>query len=836
MITTWRDILYALRRWRRAPGFPLASVLILATGLTASTAVFTYQSHFFRPIPGADGDGLLQVHLSLEEDPYRLLSYPDFLDLQASSLPQVQAVAGISTGFAASIRLSDLAEVGRAQAVTGGALDMLGIVPAAGRNLTRSDDAPGAEPAVMISHRYATLRYGEPREALDRTIILNGEPYTIVGVAPADFLGPTQSVRPDLWFPFAQYRRVYWARDDRETNRDAPAVSVYLRGTGSPGGLKDALASWARRMDEEVPLVTGARRLAVTPATWIVPTVREQELPTTRLWLAAAAGLLLLACANVANLILSTTTRRTHELALRRALGAGRGRIFRQLVTESTLLSLLAGAIAWGLAGPAGNRIGSYFARPSVWGMNLPREVEPDLGVLAFVVVLSALVGVGVGILPGLRNSDWDLAGTLRAGQGGAGRLPGKSVLTRLGASDILISGQVATATVLLVSAGLMVRTLSVATGTEAGFATEGAVATYVSTSSVGTPVDERHRFFEDLVAHFQDLPWVSSATVSENAPLSPHADVDVQVPGRTEPVPAQRSKVMAGFFEALGMEIDAGRTFEPGDTVGADAVAILSPAMALAAFGTVDAVGRQLVIPGSPDEEAVPVRVVGVTAEARVESLLGPSEAVVYLPLRQHYSAPGNAVVIRTRPGVSATAADIERELRAVDPRIAIVNIQPYPGRGGRDRLRGADERRAVLDRGGGGGGAGRGRDLRHRQPDRRPAAPGVGRSACLGGRRGRHRGTHHQAGGPCLRGGPGPGPIDLLLGDAPAGEPPVPGGAPGSVRVRGRSHAGGGGDPAGDGRAGPSSAAGGSGGVAPGVGRRASPARATASGRGQG
>lgn len=679
MSAIWRDVLYAVRRWRRAPAFALSCVFILAAGLTASTAVFTYQNNFFRPIPGADGDGLLQVHLSLEEDPYRLLSWPDFLDLQASGSSRLEAVAGISTGFAASIRLDGLAEVGRAQAVTGGALDMLGVTPAAGRTLTPLDDRPEAEPAVMVSHRYATLRYDGPLGALDRTIILNGEPYTIVGVAPDDFPGPTQGVRPDVWFPFAQYRRVYWARDDRETNRDVPAVSVYVRGTGPRPVVEEALDTWARGMDDDAPLATGPRRLTLGAAKWIEPTARQEELPTTRLWLAAAAGLLLLACANVANLILSTTTRRAHELALRRSLGAGRGRIFSQLVTESALLSLLAGGIAWGLAGPAANRIGSYFARPSVWGMNLPREVEPDLTVLAFVVLVSVATGVGVGVLPGLRSSDSDLAGTLSAGQGVSGASPGRGLIARLGTADLLIAGQVATAVVLLVAAGLMVRTLSAAAGTDAGFETEGAVATYVSTSSVGTPVAERHRFFEDLIAHFEELPWVSGVAVSENAPLSPHADVEVRIPGRAEPLAARRSKVMGRYFSALGLEITAGRAFEAGDTLGAEAVAVLSPALARSAYGTADAVGRELVVPGNPGESPVSVRVVGVTGEARVESLLGPAEAVVYLPLKQHYSAPGNAVVIRTRPGPSSSVAAIERELRTRDPRIAIVNIQPY-------------------------------------------------------------------------------------------------------------------------------------------------------------
>ena len=224
-----------------------------------------------------------------------------------------------------------------------------------------------------------------------------------------------------------------------------------------------------------------------------------------------------------------------------------------------------------------------------------------------------------------------------------------------------------------------MVRTLSAAAGVDAGFETEGAMASYVSTSSVGTPVDERHQFFQDLIRHFEALPWVTAATVSENAPLSPHADVDIGVQGRPEPLSAQRSKVMIGYFEALDLSIAEGRTFQPGDTVGAEPVAVVSPALARAAFGDVDVIGRELVVPGNPGESPVPVRIVGVTGEARVESLLGAPESILYLPLEQHYSAPGNAVVLRTRPGPAASVAAIEQELRAVDPRIAIVNIQPY-------------------------------------------------------------------------------------------------------------------------------------------------------------
>jgi len=674
-----QDLREGLRRLSRRPGFALLAVGTLALGLSTSTAVFTYVNEYHRPFPGARAEGLQQVFRWTEEDPWGALSYPDFLDLEAQAGTSFEAVA-VRSGFGASARIEDFTGVVFGQAVSGDFFSLLGVEMALGRGLDEADNRPESEPAVVISWAYWAQRFGSSPDALGQEILLNNRPYVVVGVTGRRFVGSQSAARPEIWLPMEQFIPVYWARSDTRESRDARAVEVLLRpGPGvSPDAVQGALDALATGLDASAPLEQGSRDFRVYPATWISPATREAEASTARIMMLAAACLLLLACANVANLVLSAGVRRHREMALRIAMGASRGRLLRQLLTESVVLSSTAGAIALFVAGPVGRRLSSYFARPSVWGTFVAREIHVDPRVLLFAAAAAVAVGVVTGILPAFRAARRDPAATLSSGGtwSSSGRAGPRSRIP--GAQDLLVSAQIALSVVLLLVAGLVMRTLGAASHVDAGFDVEHTLASYVSTSSMGVAVEERHQFYGELIRRFEQLPWVTGATVAEYAPLSPHPSVGFRSDGGQD-IQATMAKVWPGYFDVMEMEILQGRGFEVTDTVDAAGVVVVNQALAARIAGEVSPVGRTLWWPGESGAPDRGFEVVGVVRSARQTTFLDDPEPVAYFSLPQHYSAPGNALLVKVAGDPEAAVDRVERALRDVDTRIAIVNILPY-------------------------------------------------------------------------------------------------------------------------------------------------------------
>lgn len=676
-----QELQTGFKRLIRHPGYSMLAACTLALGLSASTSVFTYVNAYSRPFPGASVEGVFQLFQGSEAAPYGPISYPDFLDLVESGEGRFQVVGSGPSLFAASVRHESLTEVVFGQSVTGNYFPVLQVEMSAGRWLSPDDDRPGAPPAVVISREYWARRYGTDPGVLGRTILLNNRPHTIVGVAGPSFLGSNATFRPQVWMPFEPYKEVYWARSDNETNREAGLVTPFLR--PDPGleetAVEQALAALAASLDQELPLAERTRRWFLEPATWIPPQIREAEAPTTRIMLFAAAGLLLLACANVANLVLSAGARRVQEMAVRSAMGASRGRLVRQLLAENVLLSLLAGGPALAVAGPAANRLSSYFARPSVWGANVPREISIDPRVLAVAILTAVLAGVLAGVIPALRTSSRDPSSALKAG----GRWSsGESTGGRrriLGTRDLLVTAQVALSIVLLFLAGLVLRTLSSAGSVDPGFNTRWTLASYISTSSMGTPVEERHAFYRELVRRFEEMPWVQAATVAEQAPLSGHPTRELTADGMAEPIQATIARVVPGYFEAMETPLVRGRSFLPTDTAGAEGVVVVNETLAGRLSEEGNAVGATLRLPGDGNGPEQAFQVVGVARNARQTTLLDEPGPVAYFSYPQHYSPPGNAFLLRVNGNPLGAIQRMEQELHAVDPRIAIVNILPY-------------------------------------------------------------------------------------------------------------------------------------------------------------
>lgn len=681
-----RDLRAGVRRLARRPGFTLLAAGTLALGLSTSAAVFTYVNAYQRPFPGARAHDLYQVWFATEDDPWGSISNPDFRDLlQAGG--DLFAVSGVGQGsFAASVRHDRFTEIAYGQAVAPGFFSILDVQMSIGRGFSPDDDRPGATPATILSHEYWVRQYQSDPEVLGRTILLNNEPYTIVGIAGPEFVGASAAYRPRFWIPWEQFLRVYRARSDAPENREAGALIPIVRLSPgvSEGRAREALRGLAGSLDSEAPLTERTRRFILEPATWISPGTRDAEASTTRIMIAAAGFLLLLACANVANLVLSAGARRQHEMSVRSALGASRRRLVGQLLTESLLLSTLAGAAALALAGPVASRLSSYFARPSVWGANVPRELAVDPRVMLFALAAAVVTGVATGLIPALRASATRPAEALRSGGArSATRRHGRSRLP--GAGDLLVSAQIAIGVVLLFVAGLVLRTLNTASAVDPGFEDDHTLASYVSTSSMGIPVEERHRFFEDLIRRFEGLPWVEAATVSEYAPLSGHPAQELGPQTGGDPVRATVARVWPGYFEVLEMDVVRGRSFLATDTVDATPVAVVNQTLADRLSPDGNPVGQRLTWPGSGAEPDRTLEVVGVVRDVKVVTLLEEPGPVAYVSLPQMYSRPGNALVVKVRGDPGPAVDTMRRELRDLDTRLAIVNILTY-----RDVVRG--------------------------------------------------------------------------------------------------------------------------------------------------
>jgi len=675
------DLRSSVRTLRRRPFYPLVAVIILALGLSTAIAVFTYINGFYQPFPGVDAKRLVRVFGFESEQPYQNISYLDFLDYAAAE-GAFEGIAATQPFYAASVRHETMTEVAFLEAVSGGYFSVLGIETAVGRGLTIDDDRPGADAAAVISYAWWQRSFNADPSVVGSTIYLNFRPFTLVGVASPDYLGTNASFRPDVWIPIAPFRDRYvsWAR--LAENRDVPLVQVYGRlsdGVGAEQGLAQ-LKTVAEGLDELYPRETEPRQVRIEPATWIDPQARLAEWSTVRLMMVTAGVLLLLVCANVANLLLSVAVGRQREVSMRAALGASPARLIRQVLFENVLLSGAAGVVALLLAAPASARLGSYFARPSVWGGNVAREATIDWRVVVFAIAVSVVTGVIAGLLPALRASRRNLVDTLRPGADLSIGSPRRILGWRVpGVHDTLVVAQVTLSVVLLVVAGLVLRTFVTVGRLDPGFSYDRLMVTHISTSSTTLEADEREGFFREVAARVADEPWARSATVADYPLLSPHRSAELRLDGQSDPVSLVFSNVIPGFFEALDIDVVEGRSLLPGDTTGATDVALVNQMLAARFFPGEQPLGRRIWLPRGDDQPDRVYEIVGVVRDTKTRDFIAEPEPTVYFSYPQHRYPTGSALLVVANSDPSALVPQLYRWLRDFEPHLAIVNVVTY-------------------------------------------------------------------------------------------------------------------------------------------------------------
>lgn len=616
-----RDTRFALRTFKQKPGFPAIAVMILALGVGATTAMFAVvNSVLLRPLAFPESERLVAIHGHIEGfGEFWGMSIPDFEDVRRGS--DALEVAAWNYG-GGTISAPGAPEYVDGRQISAGLFGTLGVAPLHGRAFDSNEDRAGAGPVAMISYGLWQRRFAGDLSALGSTLIFDGKPYTVVGIAPAGF---QLSGEADVFTPLGQ------ETEPRVRNRAARFLHVVarLRPGRTIAEAQSELALIALHLGEQYPKQDGGWTMRVHK-------LREDLVGDVRgtLWLLlAAVGLVLfIGCVNIASLFLTRAISRERELALRAALGAGWSRLARQCLTESAVLG-----ICGGLLGTLAAQI-SVGPLVSLWPGDLPRaeEIHPDWRVFAFGIGVSLLSGFLFGLAPALRVPLRSLEASLRAGgrsiAGGSRRLYGAFVIA-----------EIALALVLLVSAGMLGRTMLRLSSLDPGLNVHNVLAARfaISPSALASP-SQIQSAWQDVLDRARRVPGVQYATLADIIPMR---EGENSLPYRTTPAPlapnqeplALASCVTPDYLKVMGIPLREGRFLDEHDREGSEPVIVIDENLARHAFGTGDPVGRHLWISAMG---TAPVRVVGVVGHVRHWGLAGDDQSRVrdqmYYPFAQ--------------------------------------------------------------------------------------------------------------------------------------------------------------------------------------------------------
>lgn len=674
-----QDLRFGLRSLLKAPGITLVAVLTLALGIGATTAIFTvFDAVVLEPLPyeGVARSVVIWGYDRETGEGRYSHSFPDYKDLLEQNR-SARLLAAWTTSQP-SLTSQDAEPVRLNVTVVSHQLfPLLGIQPSVGRGFTAEEDELGAEAVAVLTHGFWQSRFGGDPDVLGSKLTLDGKPHTIVGITPEDFRGGTSTGRvlpptdTQVWIPlmgWIPHRGVH----------NFILLGMLKEGVGLEQADQD-LANIAKRLEAQYPETNRNRGVWVEPAQEaFVGEIR----PALLILMSAVGFVLLIVCANVANLLLGKATTREKEVAVRMALGAGRGRLIRQLLTESVLLALIGGGL------------GSLLA---IWGLKLLVGIAPgeiprldrvaiDIRVFGFLLLISVLTGVIFGLAPALLGSRSTLQSSLKEG-GGTSPSSGRNRFRQY-----LIVSEVALAVMLVIGAGLLLRSLVEVQRVDTGFVSEN-VLTVDLTLPIGFIAPEWPRsvsFFKELIQRVRGLPGVRSAAATMNHPMKIGWSTSFTLEGRPPPSPGEEPEanyrpVTPGYFEAMGIPLIKGRSFTDRDDEQAPGVAIINQAFARRFFPDQDPIGRRLLRAHwwqARDDNAYEivgivsdVRFGGVDAAGFVKNRGAWSEAAMYFPHAQQ-PVPTMTLVVRTASEPLDMVQSVRHEVHALDPNLPLDGI----------------------------------------------------------------------------------------------------------------------------------------------------------------
>ena len=669
--TTVQDFRFGFRMLRRSPGFSLLAILCLTLGIGANAAVFSWiEGILFRPYPlVAHQERLLALSGTArgDSDP-TALSWPDFLDYQRNSTLLDTLFVSKITGTTLSI--GERAEVTTGSIVSANYFEALGVHPFLGRGFAPEENLGSkAHPVAVISYQLWKKRFNGDPQIIGKTQRLSGVVHTIVGVAPEGFYGTFVGWAMNFWVP-ASMEEVFEAGGYKLEDRGARWIEAYAR--LKPGVTRaqaqEELSAIAMRMENDYPSTNRGRGLKLWPL-WQTPFNNAGTLlPTLETMLAVVALVLLIACANVGNLLLVRSFARRHEMTVRMAIGAGRGRLLRQLFTEGLILSAL---------GAGGGLLVAHWCRhalvllfPARGGVSMYLPGEIDWRVLAVSGGICLIATLIVGVVPAFQTRNLDLSGALKAESSGV-----MGARETAWARSSLVVLQVSLSFILLVGAGLLIQSLEKIRTTSPGFTTHTVLNTGVSLVAAGYDVQRAKTFENELIDRIQVLPGIESAAFARVEPLgygtyssSPIAVDGYQPPPEEQPS-VEYNQVDPAYFATMGIPLVSGREFTRGDDDKAALVTVVNQTMATRYWRGQDPVGQRLQVKGQW------LQVVGVAADSKYSSMRETSKPFFYVPLHQDF-ARGGGLNIRTAQPLKTVEAEVTREVRALDGNLALYEM----------------------------------------------------------------------------------------------------------------------------------------------------------------
>jgi predicted permease len=656
--TLRQDVKFGLRTMRRNPGFTAVAVMTLALGIGANTAIFSVvNAVLLRPLSYRDPARLVTVL----HDGWKPVAPANFLDWRERS----RSFESIAAAQLWSLTMTgrDRPEQLNVLQTSAELFHVLGVDAALGRTYAAGEDQPGREHVVVLSHGFWQRRFGGDRGVVGQQVTLDGEAYTVIGVMPPDFqFAPFWATHAEAWLPLNLGQRV--------TDRRGQSLRVFAR-------LKDGVTreqaqaemdAISRRLEEEHPRENEGLTVSVDP---LHEKVVGKSRPALLVILGAVGFVLLIACANVANLTLAKAASRRKEIAVRIALGAGRWRVVRQLLTESLLLSLAGGGAGLLLASRSNTTLASL--GPDT----LPRvqTVGLDASVLLFTLGLSVLVGLLFGLAPALRSTKTDLIESLKDRSRGSSHERRQERVRQL-----LVVGEIAVSLVLLVGGGLMMRSFIRLTSVNPGFDPRGVTTATVPLAGARYSTDEeRAAFFRQLTERLGALPGVSSASAINHLPLG--GDVwtfGFTVEGRNAPADAERPSAVyrvarPGYFRTMGAALLKGRDFTERDDAVAPGVVIVNEALARQQWPGEEPLGKRITLNGEGTKTR---EVVGVVRDLKQGEWASEPKPEMYLPHTQAASPRSMTLVIRASSDTSEVGPEIRREVWAIDKDLPVSQV----------------------------------------------------------------------------------------------------------------------------------------------------------------
>lgn len=675
------DLRYAVRMLRSNPGFTLIAVAALALGIGANTAIFTVVNNvLLQPLPYPEPDRIMRVARGYPGGEGTSVSIPKFMTWRQNNVFESMALYA-DAGPGMNIGAGDRPEQAKTARVSEGYFRVFGAAPAIGRTFSQAEDLPGGPPVMVISHALWQARFGGDPGILGRAIPLDGKPTTVIGVLPKSFIPDS---RADVWVPLQP--------DPASTNQ---GHYLLVAGRLKPG-VTVAQAKAEMR-------VVGERFRAANPK-WMdkretvgVTPLRDAIVGPVRtallILVGAVAFVLLIACANVANLLLARAAARQRELAVRAAIGASRGRVLRQLLTESVLLAVLGGALgfvlgSWGVRGLLALSPGDIPRLTSADG--LPAVLPAlDWRVAAFTMVVAFATAIVFGLLPALQTSNPDLAGTLKdaGGRAGVSRAQNR-------ARSVLVAAEIALALVLLIGASLLIRTFIGLRSASPGIDVHSVWTFETAAGENYSTTAKVDRLVTQATRRLESLPGVEAAASMIALPVTNGIDLPFNIAGKPAPGGNQYNgdeqwrSVSPHYFQVFRIPVLRGRVFRETDTANSARVVVINEVMAKKYWPKEDAIGQVITIGKGlgPEFEEQPRQVIGIVGAVRETSLRDGFVPVMYVPQAQQQegltklasSVLPLAWAVRSSADPASLRAAIVREIRAVDGQLALTNERP--------------------------------------------------------------------------------------------------------------------------------------------------------------